>query len=250
MTKVDFFLGKKELDLDKLKKILKNNIESIPKEITLASIGQYIKYLKEIEKILNQNEIRTKYLNKEHTSLKGQVLGCQKMTPGDYLFLGEGKFHLNAFKSNIINDHLSKRDFKKYLNKTEQKINVYYISANNFKKHEFNLKENIKKVLKKYTLFLNKKEIGLLISNKFGQKNINLFKIKKELKKKFPNKNFYIIIGDNIDNYQLTNFSFLDFYINTACPRLVIDNDKEFDKPFMNYQNLIASYNYFKENEN
>ena len=252
MTKTDFFLGRKELDTDRLKENLKKNIKKIPKEITLASIGQYIEYLKVIEDILKKNNIKTKYLNKEHASLKGQILGCQKITPGNYLLLGEGKFHLNAFKANILNDHLNKKDFNKYLNQNEKenKVKVYYISTDNFKEFGFNLKDNIKKALKKYTLFLNKKEIGILISNKFGQKNINLFNIKKKLKKEFPNKNFYIIIGDNIDNFQLTNFSFLDFYINTACPRLVIDNEKGFDKPFINYQNLISSLHFFKENEN
>ncbi len=247
MTKIDYFLGEKKVNLDKIKNTIDQNIDKLPKKLTLVSIGQYINSLKKISSYLEKREIETKLVNSIHTNLKGQILGCHRIDPGDYLFLGEGKFHLEAFKANQINDHLTSINFDNYLSKNNKNINVYYITELGLNKYSFNIEKSIKKVLKKYTIFLKKKEIGLLVSTKFGQKNTEVFKAKKRLEDRFKKKSFYIIIGDNLNNNSLKDFSYIEYFINTACPRISIDDGSFFERPIMNYQNLIASYEYFKK---
>ena len=44
------------------------------------------------------------------------------------------------------------------------------------------------------------------------------------LEKKYPKKHFYIFVADMIDINQFNNFSFIDAWINTACPRLEEDH--------------------------
>ena len=69
--------------------------------------------------------------------------------------------------------------------------------------------------------FLNGNNIGILVSTKQGQHHpIKQLSI---LKTKYPKKQFYIFVADMIDINQFDNFSFIDAWINTACPRIEED---------------------------
>ena len=68
--------------------------------------------------------------------------------------------------------------------------------------------------------FHSSKEIGIIVSTKPGQ---NKLEEAKKLKNKFPDKNFYFILFDNIDYNQLENFNFIEAWVNTACPRIEED---------------------------
>jgi len=49
-------------------------------------------------------------------------------------------------------------------------------------------------------------------------------KIKNALQKK--GKEVFIFVFDELNAAELENFTFIDFWINTACPRIADDPDK------------------------
>jgi len=64
--------------------------------------------------------------------------------------------------------------------------------------------------------FLNAKSVGVIVSTKIGQKNLMRA---LELTKK-QDKDYFIFACDELDMSQFENFSFIDFWVNTACPRI------------------------------
>jgi 2-(3-amino-3-carboxypropyl)histidine synthase len=82
--------------------------------------------------------------------------------------------------------------------------------------------ENLKKKQKgAYIKFLNAKKIGILVSTKPGQQNLKrAFKIKNKIK----NKESYLFISNNINTAEFENFPEIESWINTACPRLDMED--------------------------
>jgi 2-(3-amino-3-carboxypropyl)histidine synthase len=77
--------------------------------------------------------------------------------------------------------------------------------------------------------------IGVLVSTKPGQ---NFLKASLKLKQLYPKKNFYFIVNNNVDFSQLENFPFIECWINTACPRIGIDDVYKFQKPVVNLDDV------------
>ncbi|GAI52850.1 unnamed protein product, partial [marine sediment metagenome] len=82
------------------------------------------------------------------------------------------------------------------------------------------------KAKRKTTLikFLKADKIGILVSTKPGQENLQkAIRLKKQLEKK--GKQPYIFLSNNIDTSQFENFN-IGSWVNTACPGLVFDNSE------------------------
>lgn len=134
-----------------------------------------------------------------------QVLGCSKIKPKAALLLvGSGRFHA----VNIAFD--TKKPVYIYNNDRITEISSADVAA-------FESQERVK-----LAKFLHANTIGVIVSTKSGQnKKINL----KELEKSYPGKRFYLFVADNIHLQELENFE-MDFWVNTACPGLVLDSEK------------------------
>ena len=78
----------------------------------------------------------------------------------------------------------------------------------------------------KYTKFLHADNIGILVSTKPGQ---NSYKKAVEIKEKLESKGkkCFIFVFDTLNSNEMENFPFIDFWINTACPRIADDEDKK-----------------------
>lgn len=186
--------SKIKLDLDRLS----SEIQKLPKNIAICYSIQFKDLAFTIKKILS----------KTHTiNSITQVLGCSKpkfpKNTQVVLLIGEGRFHAIslALCSNL----------------------PIYILENNkidlIRNSEVDTLRNRKKaaILK----FLNSDKVGLLISNKPGQNRLEqTFK----LKDKYKNKKFYFFLSDNINKNEFENFG-INCFINTACPRLDMDNN-------------------------
>lgn len=137
-----------------------------------------------------------------------QILGCSEIKlKASPLLIGSGKFHA--------------------LSLIEQEKEIFICNQGKINKISKQEIENFKKRQKgKLSKFLISENIGLLFSNKPGQdRSKNAEKIKKELKEKYKEKNFYIFISNTLDLKELENFP-VDFWINLACPGLEYDNNK------------------------
>jgi 2-(3-amino-3-carboxypropyl)histidine synthase len=192
------------IDVSKIK------TKKLPEKIGLATTVQFVDFLKDIKSHL-EKEGKTIVIGKGKQKYPGQVLGCDQDSAIElrnnvdaFLYIGDGRFHPIGIAL-----------------KTKRPVFIFNPISNEFKKIEKKDTERIKMKRKAQLIkFHSSDEIGVIISTKQGQ---NKLEQAKKLKDKFPNKNFYFILFDNIDYNQLENFNFIQAWINTACPRIEED---------------------------
>lgn len=200
--------------------ILKKGLNKIKEEkIGLISILQFLDSLEKAKKFL-ENEGKIIKIGKGRFN-PGQILGCDissaktiEKEVDAFLFIGSGKFHPLGLAL-----------------KTEKPVYVLDVEKNEIS----DLKELKEKFLKqKYAaiaLSKDAKKFGILVSVKPGQLNLELAKkIKKKLEEKGK---AYLLIFNEIKPEKLEGLE-LDCYINTACPRIAIEDRTEFKKPILN----------------
>lgn len=137
----------------------------------------------------------------------GQVLGCNAAMAGrivskvdGYLFVGSGIFH----PINVALD-------------TKKPVWTYNPHTKEFKQLDTKEIESYQKSRKGAVLkFLNAKRVGLIVSTKIGQKNLQRA---LQLKKK-GDKEYYVFVCDTLDFRWMEDFNFIDCWVNTACPRM------------------------------
>jgi 2-(3-amino-3-carboxypropyl)histidine synthase len=154
------------------------------------------------------------------TNLFGQTLGCNVINALNFskevdffLFVGSGMFHPLYVSYKTDKPVFVWNPFNKILTKIDDKDVEKY-------------KKKRKGALLK---FYSAKTIGIIVSLKPGQMNLALA---EELKNNLEKKSF-IFVSDTLNFEDLENFSFVDCWVNTACPRIVDDF------PMVNIDELI-----------
>jgi len=183
---------RQELDKSKLKEITKK----LPKNIALCYSIQFKNLAEELKSQLKQKNI-TSFI---------QVLGCSKpkfpQNTDAVLLIGSGKFHAVSLAY-------------------ESKLPVYVFESNTLSKISNKEIEKLAKQKKaSYVRFLNFKKVGVLVSTKPGQQNL---KKALDFKKTLKNKKSYLFLSNNISTAEFENFG-LKSWVNTACPRIDLDN--------------------------
>lgn len=81
---------------------------------------------------------------------------------------------------------------------------------------------------------LSARTIGIIVSTKPGQENLRLARTARSalIKKGYE---AFIFVMNEVNPSSLDNFTSVDAWVNTACPRLIED---EFSKPFINWGEL------------
>jgi len=178
----------------------------LPKLIALAYSIQYKEVASQIQKILSKTHKITQFI---------QVLGCSKpkfsKETKAVLLISSGKFHAVslAFETNLP---------------------VYILEADKLRKISDEEISSLKKrKTASYMKFLNADKVGVLISTKPGQENLQKA---LSLKNKIKNKNVYFFISNEINTKEFENFPEIKSWVNTACPRL------DFDNSVINFSNL------------
>lgn len=206
--------------------VLENN-EIKEKRIGLISTLQFLDSLEKAKKFLEKKG-KTVKIGKGNSN-PGQILGCDISSAKSienqvdaFLFIGSGKFHPLGLAL-----------------ETEKPVYALDIEKNEL----INLNELKQKFLKqKYAaiaLAKSAKKFGIFVSVKPGQLNLKLAeKIKRKLEEK--NKKAYILIFNEIKPEKLEGLE-LDCYINTACPRIAIENRTDFKKPILNPDEIELS---------
>lgn len=195
-----------KIDADKLSEIV-NKIAGIKAVVTVSQFSRVLEKIK--------------------AEVKGLILGCNvsvlKKFEGDtIIFIGDGIFHpLNIKKS--------------YKDKKVLAINPY-----TFKITEIT-NADIKRFIFSEAVALDRlktaKDVGIIVSTKNGQNNSSAaIRIKNKLEK--DGKNVYLFLFDTINPEEFLNFKGLDLLINTACPRISMDDAKRFEIPVLDYKNL------------
>jgi len=189
-------------------------------KIGLISSLQFLDSLKIAKKYLEKRGKKV-FIGKGR-SYNGQVLGCDitsalsiEKKVDSFVFIGSGRFHALGL-----------------LLKTKKPVFILDVEKNDI----YNLKGMEENFLKQryvaQALAKDAKKFGILISVKPGQLNLKLAeKVRKQLIAK--GKKAYILVFDELKPEKLEGFG-LDCYINTACPRIAIEDRTKFKKPILN----------------
>ncbi len=150
----------------------------------------------------------------------GQVLGCnfsaaRREVCDEYLYIGSGDFHplgvaLSTKKRVVVADPFSKE--------------VREVDPSRI------LRQRSAVIAKS----LDAEVFGIIVSSKNGQERMKLASSLKALAKQHG-KEAYIILIDLVTPDQLLQFK-VDAFVNTACPRLAIDEVGRFPSPMLTPQ--------------
>ncbi len=197
--------------------------------IGLITTIQHIKQLDSIKEFYEKHGKKV-MIGKPYGLAKynGQILGCDvgSATSIDkevdaIIYFGGGIFHPLGALLQTKKPFISIDPFSKDIKRLDEYRDIYR-----------------KKQLAKLANASLANNFGILVSTKTFQYNMNLAKILKNLIEKHG-KNAIIIIGNTFDFSSLDNFLEIDAFVNTACPRIGIDDIERSRKPILNPNELI-----------
>jgi len=161
------------------------------------------------------------------------VLGCSAKIPATFLgdtiiFVGDGIFHALMIK------------------KQNQGKKVFILNPKDLSMKEITM-QDIKKFLVRELMGIERlktaNKIGIIVSSKPGQeRTLEAERLKKKLES--LGKKAYLFFGETINPEEFLNYSGLDLLINTACPRLGLDDYSKFSVPIINIE-LCKQTNYY-----
>lgn len=197
-------------------------LEMLPSKVVLFLNIQFHNQYQQLKAQLEAAGKEVLTVRPKHAWHDGQILGCSvedwdKGQEG-FVYVGDGLFHPKAL-----------------LFKNEEKVFIYNPKTEKIKVLTSADIEQILKQQKGAILtFHMAKRVGVIVTTKYGQTRL---KQSFRLQQMFPDKEFYYLIADVINFQKLEDFPFLDVYVNTACPRVMDDNEKV-PKPMVNLEDL------------
>lgn len=212
-----------EAKYDKKVKIPKKVLDKLPDKVMLFLTSQLISQKKDLVAQLKASGKKVFLEMPRHTRHKGQILGCDtEVIEGNFdafFYIGDGLFHPQAL---II--------------KNDKPVHIYNHAQEKYSLLTKKDAELTRKRLKAaQTKFLMSKNIGVLVTTKPGQNKLAWF---MKIKDKYPDKQFYFLVNNNVEFDRLEDFPFVDCFVNTACERIATDDYKKFRQPILNYEDL------------
>ncbi len=190
--------------------------EKLDKKVALYAPIQHVHQLNILEKILSEKSLKPIHgSGDQRVKHPGQVLGCNysvKVEDADHhLYLGTGKFHPLGLSLSLNENILTYNPYTQEIDEINEK------DRDKFKRKRFASISKAEECSK----------IGIIISNKKGQSR---YELAKELLRNSKDKNLksVLIELDEIKKKSMTNFQ-LDCIVNTACPRITLDDSDKFD---------------------
>jgi 2-(3-amino-3-carboxypropyl)histidine synthase len=192
------------------------------KKIGLTTTLQHAEKLDQAKKILEKAK-RTVYIgNTGHGLHPGQILGCDYANAKAvsdkveaFLFIGGGRFHplglsLATMKPTVV--------------------------ADPFENTAYTIDEYAQKIVRKRWANINEAKksqiLGVIVGLKPRQTNIQTaVEIKEELEKN--GRKAVMLALREITPTSLMQFPTLEAYVNTACPRIALDDPSGFKKPVL-----------------
>jgi len=198
-------------------------------KIGLATTVQHVQTLDAVREILVRSGKTVEIGDTRRLSYPGQVIGCDfsnvKSVAADvdaFLFIGGGKFHalgvaLATSKPTIIADPYGGIAYSVH-EETQRILKQRYASIEEASRA---------------------KNFGILVSLKLGQKHMDeALKIKASVEK--MGKNVWLFAVREIIPDVLAEFPTVDAYVNTACPRISLDDASKFRKPVLTVQEFMV----------
>ena len=200
--------------------IEKNNVKSVA---LFASVN--FLNLNTVKKELETLGVTIQTTKAKRTHVETQILGCDvyhdafqdEINADMILYVGDGLFHPKALvlatkKSVVIMDPV---------NEKVQLIN------------EEDVEKQVKKLAANKVRYLAAQTIGILVTTKPGQQFLDQALTLKEKVEK-EGKKAYIFVEDSINLQDLTNYPFIEAWVNTACPRIGTDDIVNIEQALIN----------------
>ena len=221
-TKIPFHYIHVRSDRDPLP-LLSENLGVLPKKIGVITTIQHIHLIDKIVSSLENAGIEA-YTGKSSGRVKfdGQVLGCSfssaetiKDKVDAYLYIGTGDFH-------PLGVTLA----------TGKKTFVLDLERGVLRDIEDKKESILRKRFAKIAIAQDGKKFGIIVGEKIGQKRVSLaIELKKMLEEQ--GKRGYLISLREVTPDTLLPFRHLDAFVNTACPRIAIDDADRYKKPLL-----------------
>jgi len=210
---------KREISVDVLNELV--NVLKPFKAIGLSSSIQHVKELFRVGKYLKDRGFNV-YIGRSKLSLfrPGQITGCElgaTLSINDYVdahvCISGGIFHAIGIAIMTGKDTFSLDPYKGVVESSRVR--------------EF-LKKVLVKKLYNLTIAMEANIFGIIVSRKPGQYKLALaLKAKRELEKR--GRKAIVIISDEVSPTAIANIRGVDVFVNTACPRLAIDELEYFE---------------------
>jgi len=159
----------------------------------------------------------------------GQVTGCDysntkaiSETVDAFLFIGGGKFHaigtaLTTTKPTVV--------------------------AEPYEKRAYSVDDEVRRMLKQRWASISEakkaRKFGVLVGLKIGQRRLEeAVKVKEKLEK--SERNATLLAIKEITPETLMQFPSIDAFVNTACPRISLDDASRFRKPILAVNELLV----------
>ncbi len=228
--KVDFNVEYISYEIDADLGILESSLESLKdyKKIGLVTTIQHVHQLDAVKDFYSRNG-KNVIIGKPYGFAKrdGQILGCDIGSAARidkevdaFVYFGGGMFHPLGALLNTTKPFLAVEPFTRKVEFIDKYREIYRKRKNG-----------------KIAVSLSAKKYGILVSTKNGQYNMNLAKL---LKKKVESAGLQagILVSNTINFESLDNMREFDAFVNTACPRIAIDDIDRTRKPMLSANEL------------
>ncbi len=238
-NKVDFNVEYVPYEIDAPLDLLPKSLEYL-KDFNRISVVTTVQHLHQLDSIKEFYEKNGKevFIGRPYGFAKhpGQILGCDIGSAASvdskvdaHVYFGGGIFHplgalLNTKKPFLVIEPFdSKIEFIDSLRDTYQRRSKGKVLAS-----------------------LDAKSIAILVTTKNGQHNLKLAEI---LKKKIESEGLKsaILVSNTFDFDSINNMMEFDAFVNTACPRIAIDDTDRLRKPLLSANELMQVLSMKKE---
>ena len=199
------------------------------KSIGLVTTVQHVDALDEARNILLKTGKSVMIGDMGRLKHAGQVTGCDysnakaiSETVDAFLFIGGGKFHaigtaLTTTKPTVV--------------------------AEPYEKRAYSVDDEVRRMLKQRWASISEakkaRKFGVLVGLKIGQRRLEeAVKVKEKLEK--SERNATLLAIKEITPETLMQFPSIDAFVNTACPRISLDDASRFRKPILAVNELLV----------
>ncbi len=197
--------------------------------LSLVTAVQFVEQLQKVQEFLKQNKIKS-FIGKPslHAVKPGQLLGCDSTAAisvqekvDAILYIGTGEFHPGPIEVEASKPVLKLNPFTKKITEVTQE----------------EIRRQKLKQLARIENFKKAKKVGILITTKLGQSEMQgpVEKLKETLEKQ--GKEVFLFLGDTLNYKDLENFPDIEGWVNTACPRIT-DDQELIRKPVVNVNEI------------
>jgi 2-(3-amino-3-carboxypropyl)histidine synthase len=199
------------------------------RKIGLTTTVQHVQTIDDVREILLRAGKTVVIGDAGRLNYPGQVLGCDysnaKSVAKDveaFLFIGGGRFHalgiaLSTSKPTVVADPYEKRAYS--VDKEAERV---------IKQRWASIEEA-----------MTAKNFAVLVGLKPGQKKFEeALDVKKKLEE--SGKTAFLFVAKEVTPEVLMEFPTVDAYVNTACPRVSLDDASKFQKPVLTINEALV----------